>query len=694
METMGPPVGPVLNSSPQLYPSSISKMHHATTPTPTPTAQHNIQQTSRLVALPDELLLCILDLVDDTKTYCALARVCRRLSSLADAYVYASVLIRTPADVQGFCAALARRSPTPPPRAIGGTDETDDAAAREAPRLRRVDRWDRVRELQIRYGVGNEEGMERMTAVLWELPNLRRLTIESPCYNDTHWRVRYRGWSSQSRIQFRGLLWAASVLIEQPQFRPLGALESLTLHSHASQQLNEMFDLGATAVVFLHPTLRHLHLSCFDIPPISSLSEIVHNLPSLGPLAKTTPLTHLVFDECNVSAEGLHSLLEYPRALRSLTLGERIHHFQRPPFRTAILDPDGLVRALAQQAHSLAHLKHTGARHIPELFSARLSPHTSHTAACPADCALGLSRMTALRTLELGDASCLRAYLLDEEVRLVDNAVPLTTPPSNVVIAAQQPEPHPVWYVTPQGLAAVATATANVAPAPYNPNAFALGGRLDATRAGATGGAPPRLEVLRLIACGERPSPVADLAAAWRFVFRGPLGDGDGDGDGDGGTATAGTRPRRPRSLRRVDVVMGAVLEDEVALALLRCAQRSLDDEMYEAVRVREAVFALGRDMAALKGVELRVFGVRGSSCIPPYMFGEAVPWEVLVYEAGKAGGKVFGKRDGIDWKDCSVEERVGGRRFADFVDVRRGKLVRSGRPGEEWYPPENWEWM
>jgi hypothetical protein len=112
-----------------------------------------------------------------------------------------------------------------------------------------------------------------------------------------------------------------------------------------------MFNLGRAAILFLHPTLRNLTLSCFDIG--DDLGHIISQA------SNKTPLTSLVFDECNITHLGLAAVLSVPKALERLTLGERMHHAWRT--RNVLQnDPGLLLQILQSQGHSLKYLKHIG----------------------------------------------------------------------------------------------------------------------------------------------------------------------------------------------------------------------------------------------------------------------------------------------------------------------------------------------
>jgi hypothetical protein len=72
-----------------------------------------------------------------------------------------------------------------------------------------------------------------------------------------------------------------------------------------------------------------------------------------------TNLETLVFEECNIEAGALKLILSRPKALKRLTLGERIHHFHSSPPGYLIDHGPQFAAALAEQANSLEYFKQT-----------------------------------------------------------------------------------------------------------------------------------------------------------------------------------------------------------------------------------------------------------------------------------------------------------------------------------------------
>lgn len=126
-------------------------------------------------------------------------------------------------------------------------------------------------------------------------------------------------------------------------------------------------------------------------------------IKSFGKERKSTPLRSLTFIECNIDLDTLHTILSMPKALKELSIGERLHVFEgaRPSMnvdeRTA---SKRFLPALQQQADSLEKLTHIGGS-IPYCVARETDP----------DGAAKLRSFTSLRHLEIGFESHLYYYL-------------------------------------------------------------------------------------------------------------------------------------------------------------------------------------------------------------------------------------------------------------------------------------------
>lgn len=109
--------------------------------------------------------------------------------------------------------------------------------------------------------------------------------------------------------------------------------------------------MGRNAIIFLHPTLRNLTISCFDI------GEDIEVYLSVT--KKSTALKSLTFEECNIDPTALSAILSVPKSLERLTLGERMFHLDPAQFNTSLAQsPVLLLQALESQKDSLQYLKH------------------------------------------------------------------------------------------------------------------------------------------------------------------------------------------------------------------------------------------------------------------------------------------------------------------------------------------------
>lgn len=150
--------------------------------------------------------------------------------------------------------------------------------------------------------------------------------------------------------------------------------------------------------MFRHPTLRNITLSClnFDTRVGGPFEVAEHEV-------KSTPLQSLTLIECNVGVQFLDAVLSLPKALKELSIGERLHVFEGcQPF----MDPDHrtssklFLTALQRQADSLLRLTHCGG-HLGHLTPRDTDPEG----------AAKLRSLVQLEQLELGFESHLYYYL-------------------------------------------------------------------------------------------------------------------------------------------------------------------------------------------------------------------------------------------------------------------------------------------
>jgi len=299
-----------------------------------------------LLSLIDELLISIIQHVESKDDLCSLVLACSRLQGLAEPALYRFILIRKGTYAIRFSGCIARR----PVRASF------------------------IRALHIRYRHLDRHGIEALNSCLRIMYNLRELMIEAPCCNDTH-GFDYDH-DIQGKIDYAEYFTFASSVTPQSQPRVQIPLQSckctlalhllfnvllgisncnlVTLHSHNKEgELRGAFNIGKNAIIFIHPTIRNLTISCFDIG-----EDIQTYL--LSNRAKTG-LQSLTFEECNIRAKGLAAILSVPKALQRLIVGERLHHLDWHAHSPLGQYPESFLQALALQKDSLQHLKHISA---------------------------------------------------------------------------------------------------------------------------------------------------------------------------------------------------------------------------------------------------------------------------------------------------------------------------------------------
>jgi len=295
--------------------------------------------------LPTELVLAVIDhLSDDYKTLCTLARTSRALRHVAEEHMYKTIALTT---VRGLDAILSAFKLRPE-------------------RVRAV----QTLNLQYHYHVkdlgANMDVRRAFNECVPHMVNLREWHIESPYDNSGHWQddVGPADWVNGDMDRFRAALDTACTegpseaqrLQHQQRLGKaiertvgLALLERLTIHSHGVE--TDFWDLGNFHCLFRHPRLRYLHVSCVSL---------MEDIPALAHHTRKTPLTTLVFDECEMAPEALRAILRTPAKLKHLTLGENVWNSRRTGRIRARLNksPVETLDALTQVAHSLENLIH------------------------------------------------------------------------------------------------------------------------------------------------------------------------------------------------------------------------------------------------------------------------------------------------------------------------------------------------
>ena len=188
------------------------------------------------------------------------------------------------------------------------------------------------------------EGLPELAKVIPMMTKLEDLVVETPDCNSVD-TVHRLPWVVQ-QLEYNRLFLKAA----QPDSNILPNLRSCTLHFVDRER--SLYHLSHYSIIFLHPILTHLTISCANIDPPAKL----HPRLDGDDLTNTTPLNTLNLIECDIDPSGLYHLLRLPRRLTSLTLTEANHyvHYIHDHDYSGLTTP----RALHPIARSQPHLQH------------------------------------------------------------------------------------------------------------------------------------------------------------------------------------------------------------------------------------------------------------------------------------------------------------------------------------------------
>lgn len=287
-----------------------------------------VVQESRLLALPDEILIHIvnfLDLAEDPGSSGGLleARLtCSNLKALADPFLYQSYRILQGEKSERLAVLLAR----------------DERRAT----------W--LRSILVSTKYDDDRGLEHFPTQLRAMRNLRRLILETPDCNSKSPSDRVK-WVQLQR-QYEVIFQQSSIAVP-PEDRLLPMLEECTMHF--VDDAVSLYPLTKYSSVFLHPTLKSLTLSCACTDMAGKI------LKDQRHLKHSTALEHVHFEECDFDADSLEILLKFPKALKSLRLSEGVRYSDdfgsRHSRLHGNLNPGALSYALSKSVgHSLETL--------------------------------------------------------------------------------------------------------------------------------------------------------------------------------------------------------------------------------------------------------------------------------------------------------------------------------------------------
>lgn len=321
-----------------------------------------IEQTSRLLNLPDEILINIVGHLEYEDLLVARA-VSTHLQALAEPHIY-----------EGYKISHGRKS-----KRLATLIEANPKRAS----------WLKSVLVSTRYE--EDRGLWLFPDQLRQMRNLQHLVLETPDCNSKLPADRVTWVVLQEK--YESILKQSTIDIPMEE-RVLGKLETCTMHLVDAKQ--SLYLLPKYSSIFLHPTLKSLRLSCActDYPE--------RLLTHYRRYKRSTALEHLHLEECDVDPRSLELLLKFPKGLKSLKLSEGTRydtsHSSRSVRIHGNLMPGTLASALTRSVGDTLetlHL-HLGFR-IKSAFSINLPGR-----------ALDLRSMTRLTNLSLHwDTLCL-----------------------------------------------------------------------------------------------------------------------------------------------------------------------------------------------------------------------------------------------------------------------------------------------
>ncbi|KAK7899955.1 hypothetical protein LTR67_003701 [Exophiala xenobiotica] len=242
-----------------------------------------------LLNLPDEVLITIFSFLD-FNTLRNATLVSRLFGDLGEPFLYHSIKILNGQQAAALSAALYAN----PRRAT----------------------W--VRSLLISTKFGEDEGLNILPPHIGRMRNLQDLCLETPDCNAKFPEERVDWVNLQDR--YERIFESASAVVPKGD-RVLPNLRSCTLHFVDGTK--EIYSMTKYAMLFLHPNLRSLTMSCASTDYPDRLLLPFQNDKAL---IKSTNLEYLHLEECDIFEPSLAILLSFPKALKSLKVSEGIRY--------------------------------------------------------------------------------------------------------------------------------------------------------------------------------------------------------------------------------------------------------------------------------------------------------------------------------------------------------------------------------
>ncbi|RMZ77798.1 hypothetical protein DV737_g4195, partial [Chaetothyriales sp. CBS 132003] len=328
-------------------------------------------RVTHLLGLPDEIMVAIfgfLDYVDHREA----VFVSRQFHGFSEPYLYRNVHVRHSRQAKALAYSL----------------KADIRRARF------------VRHLLVSTKLGEEDGVSGLPPFIAEMCNLQKLRLETPDCNSIMPEERIDWVKLQDRYE---RIFGMSSVLMPSQKRLLPNLQSCTIHFVDSDK--EIYSMTRYSMLFLHPTLKSLTISCASTDFPGLLLKPSQIDPSLQ---KSTRLEFLHLEECDIFPQTLALLLSFPRQLKSLKISEGVRYTD---FRSRSgrlhgnVSPASFVYALAQ--HCLESLEWLS-------LSLGYRRHTTHSIT-DIDQHLALSAFVKIKHLEVdkGTVSLLRSRPCD-----------------------------------------------------------------------------------------------------------------------------------------------------------------------------------------------------------------------------------------------------------------------------------------
>ncbi|KAL9619974.1 MAG: hypothetical protein Q9160_005443 [Pyrenula sp. 1 TL-2023] len=256
----------------------------------------------RLLDLPNELVLRILQCLDDKHTVFAACKVNRLFRTYAEPLISIDLLVVTALEGQWAAGKIAEH----PPRAR------------------------QITSLMVAHPERTHEPGPSFFPTVAKMSRLEDLIIEATDYPPQYRRLASENGCPHEQEEVVRLFRLAS-LLRTPSERILPSLRSCEVQFLYDN--HNLWDLSSLYVIFLHPTLESLTIGCggWPLPEGNALVKTQKQdiINSLRKHPKSTNLRTLTFEQCDVNLYALKVILDIPKALKNLNIHE-CRHYHHP----------------------------------------------------------------------------------------------------------------------------------------------------------------------------------------------------------------------------------------------------------------------------------------------------------------------------------------------------------------------------